>query len=163
MRIPSRSHRPDGFGPVLASKWPVAKRRRLGILAMGSLFCATVLACIVWLGLAWDWGTAILVATYAVVTWMASRTVVRAGEGWLARGRKYVQTDRLTLLRAEGTLTGVRITMRDADSRHLRVRPSEISGNPDVWQLTRAGVLASRPAGLTVDDPTSHYFALIGK
>jgi hypothetical protein len=50
--------------------------------------------------------------------------------------------------------------MRDTDSRSLHLRPSDISRNPDIWQLTRAGILASRQAGLTIDAPTLHYFAL---
>jgi hypothetical protein len=155
------SHRPLGFGPALASKWPVPGRQRLGIAAMGAVFCAAVVVCVVWRGLSWDWAAVTLTATYALVSWLSWRHIVRAGEGWLAKGRNYVRTDRLTALQAERTLTGVRFRMRDADLRDLHVRPSDISGNPDVWQLARAGVLASRSDGLDVDAPTSHYFALL--
>jgi hypothetical protein len=156
------SHRPPGYGPVLASKWPVPRRQRLGIATMGTLFCAAVLVCVAQLGLSWAWAAATLGATYALVIWLCYRNKVRAGQGWLAKGKNYVHTDRLTVLHAEGTVTGVRFTMRDADSRHLYLRPSEISGNPDVWQLARAGILASRPEGLDLDAPTTHYFALLG-
>jgi hypothetical protein len=155
------SHRPLGFGPALASKWPVPRRQRLGIAATGALFCAAVVVCVVWRGLPWGWGAVTLTATYALVSWLSWRHMVRAGEGWLAKGRNYVRTDRLTALQAERTLTGVRFRMRDAESRSLRMRPSDISGNPDVWQLARAGVLASRSVGLDVDAPTTHYFALL--
>jgi hypothetical protein len=155
------SHRPLGFGPALASKWPVPRRQRLGIAVMGALFCAAVVVCVVWRGLPWDWAAVTLTATYALVSWLSWRHMVRAGEGWLAKGRNYVRTDRLTALHAERTLTGVRFRMRDAEFRSLHVRPSDISGNPDVWQLARAGVLASRSVGLDVDTPTSHYFALL--
>lgn len=157
----SISRRPPGFGPVLASVWPVPTRQRIGMAMMGTLFCAAVVVCVVWRGLPWGWAAGIVGATYALVIWLSYRNIVRAGEGWLAKGKHYIQTDRLTVLRAEGTITGVRFTMRDADSRHLHLRPSEISGNPDVWQLARAGILASRPAGLTLDAPTTHYFALL--
>jgi hypothetical protein len=129
---------------------------------MAALFCAAVVVCVVWRGLSWSWAGATLGATYALVIWMSYRKIVRAGEGWLAKGKNYVHTDRLTVLQAEGTLTGVRFTMRDTDSRFLHLRPSDISGNPDVWQLARAGILASCAAGLTIDAPTSHYFALQG-
>ena len=128
----------------------------------GALFCAAVVVCVVWRGLSWGWAAAIVGAVYALVIWLSYRSMVRAGEGWLAKGKKYVHTDRLTVLRAEGTLTGVRFTMRDADSRHLHLRPSDISANPDIWQLARAGIVASCPAGLSLDAPTSHYFALQG-
>jgi hypothetical protein len=129
---------------------------------MGTLFCAAVLVCVEWLGLSWSWAAATVVATYALVTWMSYRHIVRAGDGWLAKGRRYVHTEQLIVLQAERTLTGVRFTMRDGDLRYLHLRPSEISGNPDIWQLTRAGVLASCASGLLVDAPTSHYFALLG-
>ncbi len=154
------SHRPAGFGPVLASAWPVPRRQRAGIAAMGALFWAAVMVCVVWRGLSWSWAAATLGATYGLVIWMSYRNIVRAGEGWLAKGKNYVHTDQLTVLQAEHTLAGVRFMMRDANSRPLHVRPSDISGNPDVWQLARAGILASCSAGLTVDAPTSHYFAL---
>jgi hypothetical protein len=113
-------------------------------------------------GLSWRWTAATLGPTYALVIWMTSRNIVRAGEGWLSKGKNYVRTDRLTVLQAEGTLTGVRFMMRDIDSRSVHLRPSDISANPDVWQLARAGILASCSAGLTIDAPTWHYFALQG-
>jgi hypothetical protein len=165
MRISSPrgiSHRPPGFGPVLASARPVPRRQRLVIAVLGALFYAAVMAYVLWRGLSWRWAAATLGPTYALVVWMSYRNIVRAGEGWLSRGKKYVHTDRLTVLQAEGTLTGVRFMMRDADCRFLHLRPSDISGNPDVWQLARAGILASCSAGLTIDAPTSHYFALQG-
>jgi hypothetical protein len=157
------SHRPAGFGPVLASKWPVPKRQRLGVAAMGTLFCAAVLVCVEWLGLSWSWAAVTVAATYALVTWMSYRHIVRAGDGWLAKGSRYVRTGQLIVLQAERTLTGVRFTMRDGDLRYLHLRPSEISGNPDIWQLTRVGILTSCESGLRVDAPTKHYFALLGE
>jgi hypothetical protein len=158
----SISRRPPGFGPMLASKWPVPRRQRLAIATMGTLLCAAVLVCVARLGLSWSSAAGTLIVTYTLVVWLCYRNMVRAGEGWLAKGKHYVHTDRLMVLQAEGTITGVRFTMCDADSRHLHLRPSEISGNPDVWQLARAGILASRPAGLNLDAPTTHYFALLG-
>jgi hypothetical protein len=155
-------HRPPGFGAVLASARPVPWRQRLVITGLGALFYAAVMAYVLWQGLSWRWTAATLGPTYALVIWMTSRNIVRAGEGWLSKGRNCVRTDRLTVLQAEGTLTGVRFMMRDVDSRSVHFRPSDISANPDVWQLARAGILASCSAGLIIDAPTSHYFALQG-
>jgi hypothetical protein len=120
------------------------------------------MGCVIWRGLSWRWAAITLGPTYGLVIWMSYRNIVRAGEGWLAKGKNYVHTGRLTALQAERTTTGVRFTMRDADSRSLHLPPSDISGNPDIWQLARAGILASRQAGLTTDAPTLHYFALPG-
>jgi hypothetical protein len=155
-------YRPPGPGPVLARAQAVSRQRVLGIAVLGALFCGNVLTLVIWRGLSWPWATATLGLTYALVVWMSCRNVVRAGEGWLAKGKNYVHTDRLTVLRAETTSTGVRFTMRDTDSRSLQLRPSDVSRNPDIWQLARAGIIASCPAGLAIDAPTLHYFALHG-
>jgi hypothetical protein len=120
------------------------------------------MVCVIWRGLSWRWAAATLGPTYALVIWMSYRNIVLAEEGWLAKGKNYVHTDRLMVLQAERTTTGVRFTMRDTDSRALDLRPSDISRNPDIWQLARGGILASRQAGLTIDAPTWHYFALQG-
>jgi hypothetical protein len=154
-------HRPPGSGPALARAHQVPRRRRQGVAALGVVLYSAVIGFVAWRGLSWRWAAVTLVPSYVLtVAWMSRRNIVRAGEGWLSRGRNYVQTDRLTVLRAEGSALGLRFALSDDGARSVRLRPSEISRNPDVWQLVRAGVMESRSAGLTPDGPASRYFAL---
>jgi hypothetical protein len=70
--------------------------------ALGAIFYASILTCVVWRGLSWSWAAATLGLTYAPVIWLR-QSVVRAGEGWLSRGKNSVHIDLLTVLRAEAT------------------------------------------------------------
>ena len=155
------AYRPAGSGPALASAHQVPRRRRHGVNVLGAVLYSAVMTFVIWRGLSWRWAAATLAPTYLlVIAWLPRRNIVRAGEGWLSRGRDYVQTDRLATLQAVDTAVGVCFAMSDTGSRSVRLRPSEISRNPDVWQLVRAGILASCSAGLTIDGPASRYFAL---
>lgn len=154
--------RPPGSGPVLASAWPVPGRRRLGVAVLGALSYAVVMAYVIWRGLSWRWAAGTLGATYALVIWMSCRNIVRAGEGWLSKGARYVRTDRLVRVQAQDTTTGACFTLCDTGSGCLHMRPSEISGNPDVWQLVRAGVVVSCAEGLIIDAAAARYFAVQG-
>jgi len=156
------AHRPPGSGPALASACQVPRRRRRGVAVPGRCF---LLGCHHVRHLARAFlalggrhpGPDLRPGHRLAVTQEYSCAPGRAG---CPGGRANVQTDRLTALQAEDTVTGVCFAMRDAGSRSVRLRPSEISRNPDVWQLVRAGIQESCSAGLTVDAPTSHYFAL---
>jgi len=149
---------PPGLPATLVAAREIPVDQRLGgTLVSGAVFAALA-AFTVWRGIAWPWALAGWGLLFVVVVASSFAASVDAGNGWLRAGKTYVRTDRLVELRANVTLTGTRVRMRDDEGRTLLVRLTELDADPALMQLVRSDVRTSLANGLRTDARSRRLF-----
>jgi predicted exporter len=135
------------------------ERRPATALIVGIVF-ATLAGWMMWRGLEWIVSLGIFAIAYGIVIAAVFSENLSAGDGWLARGgaKRYVRTDELIVLEMRTAISGTRIRMRDRDGRTIAVRLEDLTIDPLLWSLVRAGVSASLAAGLEADDRSRAVF-----
>jgi hypothetical protein len=149
---------PPGFGPILEISRGVepSKRSRRWIDNWPTLLIIAVL--MLWrVWPHWELALPFIAIGYVFVV-VASGGSVRAGEGWLASGKTFVHTDRLSYLKWGYAGLRAHFVMKDTDGHRVCISVPELSRNLKLWKLFYDGVNASYDAGLKTNKRTAAIF-----